>query len=120
MYSPCVANQTGLRRRAESNARAIEEGSGWSKFQTLVETIQDRASRDENGILFISGDKQEEYVSYRKLLEQALQVLHELQEQGVKPGDELIIQIDDNDTFLNVFLGLAAWWNRSCTCKHRK
>ncbi|KAF6563190.1 AMP-binding protein, partial [Paenibacillus sp. EKM207P] len=75
------------------------------QFQTLVEIIQDRASRDENGIIFISGDKQEEYVSYRKLLEQALQVLYELQEQGVKPGDELIIQIDDNHNFLNVFWG---------------
>ncbi|TKH36336.1 non-ribosomal peptide synthetase [Paenibacillus polymyxa] len=75
------------------------------QFQTLVEIIQDRASRDENGIIFISGDKQEEYVSYRELLEQALQVLYELQEQGVKPGDELIIQIDDNHNFLNVFWG---------------
>ncbi|WP_283657918.1 AMP-binding protein [Paenibacillus sp. RC343] len=75
------------------------------QFQTLIEIIQDRASRDENGITFISGDKQEEYVSYSKLLEQASQVLHALQEKGIQPGDELIIQIDDNHTFVNVFWG---------------
>ncbi|MET3210040.1 UNVERIFIED_CONTAM: iturin family lipopeptide synthetase A [Paenibacillus sp. PvR008] len=75
------------------------------QFQTLIEIIQDRASRDENGITFISGDKQEEYVSYSKLLEQASQVLHELQEKGIQPGDELIMQIDDNHTFVNVFWG---------------
>ncbi|MBE0339227.1 aminotransferase class III-fold pyridoxal phosphate-dependent enzyme, partial [Paenibacillus sp. 23TSA30-6] len=75
------------------------------QFQTLIEIIQDRASRDENGITFISGDKQEEYVSYSKLLEQASQVLHALQEKGIQPGDELIMQIDDNHTFVNVFWG---------------
>ncbi|AET61188.1 iturin a synthetase a [Paenibacillus terrae HPL-003] len=75
------------------------------QFQTLIEVIQDRASRDENGITFISGDKQEEYMSYSKLLEQASQVLHELQEKGIQPGDELIMQIDDNHTFVNVFWG---------------
>lgn len=75
------------------------------QFQTLIEIIQDRASRDENGITFISGDKQEEYVSYCKLLEQASQVLYELQEKGIQPGDELIMQIDDNHTFVNVFWG---------------
>ncbi|WP_068501316.1 non-ribosomal peptide synthetase [Paenibacillus kribbensis] len=75
------------------------------QFQTLIEIIQDRASRDENGITFITGDKQEEYVSYSKLLEQASQVLYELQEKGIQPGDELIMQIDDNHTFVNVFWG---------------
>ncbi|WP_342426071.1 amino acid adenylation domain-containing protein [Paenibacillus sp. FSL L8-0502] len=75
------------------------------QFQTLIEIIHDRASRDENGITFISGDKQEEYVSYCKLLEQASQVLYELQEKGIQPGDELIMQIDDNHTFVNVFWG---------------
>ncbi|MEC0184782.1 non-ribosomal peptide synthetase [Paenibacillus peoriae] len=75
------------------------------QFQTLVEIIQDRASRDENGITFISGDKQEEYVSYSELLEQASKVLYELQEKGIQPGDELIMQIDDNHTFVNVFWG---------------
>lgn len=51
------------------------------QFQTLIEIIQDRASRAENGIIFISGDTQEEYVSYSQLLEQALQVLYQLKEK---------------------------------------
>lgn len=75
------------------------------QFQTLIEIIQDRASRAENGIIFISGDTQEEYVSYSQLLEQALQVLHQLQEKGVQPGNKLIMQIEDNHTFVNVFWG---------------
>ncbi|UED72997.1 non-ribosomal peptide synthetase [Brevibacillus sp. DP1.3A] len=75
------------------------------QFQTLIEIIQDRANRKMNGIIFISGDKQEEYISYGDLLEQALKVLYQLQEKGVQAGDELIMQIDDNQTFLNVFWG---------------
>lgn len=75
------------------------------QFQTLIEIIQDRASRAENGIIFISGDTQEEYVSYSQLLEQALQVLYQLQEKGVQPGDKLIMQIEENHTFVNVFWG---------------
>lgn len=75
------------------------------QFQTLVEIIQDRAAMELNGITFISGDQQENYVSYGKLLEDALTVLDQLQERGVQAGDELVMQIDDNHTFLNVFWG---------------
>ncbi|WP_068774945.1 non-ribosomal peptide synthetase [Paenibacillus sp. FJAT-26967] len=73
------------------------------QFQTLIEIIQDRAQRDRNGITFITGDKQEEYVSYGNLLEHASKVLYQLQENGIQAGDELLMQIDDNHTFLTVF-----------------
>ncbi|KPV61396.1 hypothetical protein QJ48_00270 [Paenibacillus sp. A3] len=76
-----------------------------NQFLTLVDVLQDRSRLATRGITYISGDQQEEYESYGILFDRALCVLHELQSSGMKPGDELLMQIDDNRTFLNVFWG---------------
>jgi|GEM_PF-397272 len=74
-------------------------------FQTLIDVLQDRSKLATSGITYISGDREEEYESYGTLFDRALCVLHELQSSGMKPGDELLMQIDDNRTFLSVFWG---------------
>ncbi|MFB6363476.1 amino acid adenylation domain-containing protein [Paenibacillus elgii] len=76
-----------------------------NQFQTLVDVLQDRSRLATRGITYISGDRQEEYESYGTLLDRALIVLYALQSSGMKPGDELLMQIDDNRTFLSVFWG---------------
>lgn len=73
------------------------------QFETLLDAIQARAERALRGITFISGDQDEEYISYQELLHQSLHTLQQLQNRGIKEGQQLIMQIDDNHLFLNVF-----------------
>ncbi|MCM3268071.1 non-ribosomal peptide synthetase [Paenibacillus elgii] len=76
-----------------------------NQFLTLVDVLQDRSRLATRGITYISGDREEEYESYGTLFDRALCALHELQSSGMKPGDELLMQIDNNRTFLSVFWG---------------
>ncbi|XET09652.1 amino acid adenylation domain-containing protein [Paenibacillus chitinolyticus] len=75
------------------------------QFLTLIDVIRDRGDKKSSGIIFINGDQNEESITYGELLEDALGVLHHLQSSGMKAGDELLMQIDDNRSFLNVFWG---------------
>ncbi|WP_051541258.1 hypothetical protein [Caldalkalibacillus mannanilyticus] len=70
----------------------------------LVKKIQDLSKvHCFNGITFISSEQNEKYVSYQDLYHRALAVLHDLQAQGMKPKQELVFQIEDNETFIYVF-----------------
>lgn len=62
-----------------------------------------RAAAQQKGIVFISGGEKEERLSYRELYTAALYCLGALQQQGVQRGDELVMQVEDNRTFLVVF-----------------
>ncbi|MBA9085511.1 amino acid adenylation domain-containing protein/non-ribosomal peptide synthase protein (TIGR01720 family) [Fontibacillus solani] len=75
------------------------------EVSTLIELLQNRAQFGNKGVTFISGDKDELYEPYGELYQQALKVLHHLQAKGIKPGDELILQIEDNRNFMHVFWG---------------
>lgn len=71
--------------------------------QTNLVEILNIAANTDRGITFVSGKGNEKFLCYCDLLQQALQVLELLRSKGIKPGDELIMQIDDNETFLSVF-----------------
>ncbi|MFZ5988511.1 MAG: SDR family NAD(P)-dependent oxidoreductase [Bacillota bacterium] len=73
--------------------------------QSLVDILETRQSTSDKGITHIYGEENEIYISYRDLYHNALKILYTLQCKGLSPGDELILQIDDNITFLNVFWG---------------
>lgn len=75
------------------------------QYLTLIDIVQDKRGQAEKGITYISGDRDELYESYGELFEHALQALHYLQSRGMEPGDELLMQIDENRTFLHVFWG---------------
>jgi len=71
---------------------------------TLVDVIESYSRRDdEKGITFISGDSEETYVSYKNLYHRALGLLHNLQARGITQGDELIFQLEDNESFLYTY-----------------
>ncbi|MCY8823355.1 non-ribosomal peptide synthetase [Bacillus atrophaeus] len=74
-----------------------------SKKSTLTEAIQSLHDEVNKGITFINGDQKEEKVSYKELYEKAQMVLYQLQTKGMKPGDELVLQIKDNKKFVTVF-----------------
>lgn len=70
-------------------------------FENLVEMISKAGM--EQGITFISNNGYEKYVSYNELMQNARKALHILLCRGIKPGEELIMQIEDNEQFLTVF-----------------
>jgi amino acid adenylation domain-containing protein/non-ribosomal peptide synthase protein (TIGR01720 family) len=74
-----------------------------ANYHTLVEVIEAKTSLDEKGITFIAGEKDETFISYQALYTKALGLLHNLQTSGIKPGQELILQLADNESFIYIF-----------------
>lgn len=55
------------------------------------------------GISFIEDEGHIEYMSYKKLYMEARYMLHDLQQKGLQPGDELVFQFLSNKNFLITF-----------------
>lgn len=70
--------------------------------KNLVDVLKSKCSNDK-GITFINGENSENFVSYQSLYNNALLTLRGLQEKGLKPEDELIFQVEDNEMFINLF-----------------
>jgi polyketide synthase PksJ len=56
-----------------------------------------------NGINFIENEHIENFVSYSKLYDSALLLLKNIQQNGVKSGDEVILQLQNNENFVISF-----------------
>lgn len=72
------------------------------KFRTLQDAMIQCEKESGKGIGFVKPGNVH-YVSYHHVYERSLEVLTGLQEQGAQPGDELVFQIADNETFICVF-----------------
>ncbi|RXT13596.1 non-ribosomal peptide synthetase [Ammoniphilus sp. CFH 90114] len=72
-------------------------------FETLQDAILQHGKDSEQGIGFIQQDNAILHVTYPELLARAMKILGSLQRNGVKPGDELIFQIEKNEPFVYVF-----------------
>ncbi len=70
---------------------------------TLSDVLKRQRSCRQNGITFIESNNVVQYLSYSELYDRALKALGYLQTRALKPGDELVFQIDDNETFVIVF-----------------
>lgn len=75
-----------------------------SSFATLIEALEQH-STDERSLTYIEGKETESTITFKQLHQRALGMLHHYQKQGLKPGDELIIFLRDNETFLDAFWG---------------
>lgn len=77
------------------------------RSETWVDVITALGKEKNRGITLIFGAQDEQFVSYQQLYTRALQVLAHLQGKGLKPGDELVFQIKDNDlySFVTTFWG---------------
>ncbi len=71
--------------------------------QTLSAMLMSKAHLETVGIRFINGAQEEEFISYGNLYKLSLNTLSLLQEKGIKPNDELVIQIEDNKMLIVVF-----------------
>lgn len=73
------------------------------KNLTLGGILQERKEITEKGLRFIEGNDTEYFLSYNDLYRRALEVLWCLQDAGIEPKNELIFQIEDNETFVVIF-----------------
>ncbi|MCP4213574.1 MAG: AMP-binding protein, partial [bacterium] len=72
------------------------------RCKTLIEALEARKG-SLSGVTFVSAFDREKLVPYKELYDRALNLLHGLQESGVRRGDEIIILIGENYDFLSTF-----------------
>jgi len=71
-------------------------------FTNLAEVLEKNGTA-ERTLTYIDGKESEKTITFEQLHQQALSLLCYFQQQGLKPGDELIIFLRDNQSFLNAF-----------------
>src|SRR5688572_4509768 len=72
--------------------------------RNLIEILKSSAELpDQAGITFINGMNTEQFLSYADLFIRSKCALHVLNSKGVREGDEMIIQTDNNENFLILF-----------------
>ena len=74
-----------------------------TRAETLTELIESNRGV-ERALVYLDGEKDERRVSYGELYERALGILFHLQALGARPGDKLILFLNNNEQFLD------AWW----------
>ncbi len=72
------------------------------KYKTLSQVLEFRKNSTK-GITFIEGGEKEIFLSYNELYHKAVTKLSYLQKKGIKPQNELVFQINDNETFIILF-----------------
>jgi acyl-CoA synthetase (AMP-forming)/AMP-acid ligase II/acyl carrier protein len=71
--------------------------------KTLIDTLQRVQAHSESGITLIHGSHDERSVSYGDLYTRARRVLHVLQQKGLRPRQELVLQVQEESVFLHLF-----------------
>ena len=72
-------------------------------YNNLIELIQLKADIADKGITFVNGEKDEKFCSYKCLYSKAVRILNTFKIKGLKPGDELVLYISDNEMFIPIF-----------------
>jgi amino acid adenylation domain-containing protein/non-ribosomal peptide synthase protein (TIGR01720 family) len=70
---------------------------------TLVDVLVERSEEKSLGITFIENSNQEYFLSYHSLFDCALKLLSSFQKRKMQPKSELVLQVDDNKSFLIAF-----------------
>jgi len=73
------------------------------KHSNLIELLQSLKSTESKGITFIEGGDREVFLSYAQLYTEALGALSLLRKCNICAGDELVLQIDDQHSFIVIF-----------------
>ncbi|MEQ9404350.1 MAG: amino acid adenylation domain-containing protein, partial [Cyclobacteriaceae bacterium] len=71
--------------------------------RNLVEAIKKASANETKGITFIHDATNEDFLSYSDLYLSALRTLSLLRDKGLKSGDELVIQVQENKNFVTLF-----------------
>ncbi len=70
---------------------------------TLTELLVKWSKLSNKGITFVRSSKEKHFLSYADLYQSSYKLLAVLQSNNVNPGDEVVLQIDDNEVFLRLF-----------------
>lgn len=72
-------------------------------LKTLPALLTHQKDQHEKGVGFIVAANRTNFLSYHQLYHNALQLLGYLQHKGLKPGDELVLQLEDSQQFIQYF-----------------
>lgn len=72
------------------------------RYNNLIEALKGAAG-GRSGITFIEGGDSEIRLSYNELYIRAQEILHVLQKRGIRAGNEVVFQVEDNRTFVIYF-----------------
>ena len=72
-------------------------------YQNLSDILVNVAEESLNGVIFITDDKGEDFLSYRELFNKSIRILGSLDLIGLKQGDEVVFQIDDAKNYICIF-----------------
>ncbi|WP_159882306.1 beta-ketoacyl synthase N-terminal-like domain-containing protein [Paenibacillus puerhi] len=70
---------------------------------TLTEAILRKYTEDRKKITFVKKQGEEKEVTYVELLQSSSRILGFLQSKGIRYGDELVFQLNDNEDFIHMF-----------------
>ena len=71
-------------------------------FETLTQALDNNLS-ESHAINYLTSNNEESNVTFSELKDRALGILFNLQQKGIKPGNQLIIHSDNNEFFLDAF-----------------
>jgi len=75
------------------------------KYNNLVEVLLKKSNVEDKGITFIFGEGEQEYWTYKELLEKAKNILGQLQIKNVKKDDKIVFCVNDNRDFTRIYWG---------------
>lgn len=81
-----------------TNSAAVKDTQ---QYKTVVDAL--KGHQLDKGVTFILGKDKSRFVSYKQLYRKSLVILGGLQQKGLSKGDELILQLADNEKFLILF-----------------
>ncbi len=70
---------------------------------TLLTDLLETSARSENGITYVIGENKEKFLPYSELQNRALILLGYFQAKKITPGQEMLILINKNELFIDVF-----------------
>ena len=73
--------------------------------ETMVTCLMRAREDSQAGVILVNGAEDETFVSYHQLHQEAMLCLGTLQAQGLKPGAEVVFQLEDNHQYLILFWG---------------
>lgn len=78
--------------------------SNHEQYESITVLLERRVDTSTKKIVFVRDSNHEEHVTYSQLIKDAKKALVFITASGVQRGDELIMQIDDERTYLTIFL----------------
>jgi fatty-acyl-CoA synthase len=74
-----------------------------NQYKTLPDILCSHRNICDRGITIVRNQTDEFFISYQSFYQKVLLRLHALQSTGIKPGDEIILQINDLEDFITSF-----------------